>query len=105
MNQYYIYIMTNKPYGVLYIGITNNLRRRVLEHKNGSTKGFTHKYNLHCLVYFEETVDVKSAIVREKQLKKWNRLWKITLIEKMNPVWKDLFEEEIPDQVGDDNSA
>jgi putative endonuclease len=87
---YYIYILTNKKDGILYIGVTNNLERRIYEHKQGIVEGFSKKYNLKKLVYFEETKDVKSAIAREKCLKKWNREWKLKLIEKKNPNWKDL---------------
>jgi len=92
MKDYYIYILTNKKYGTLYIGITNNLLRRVYEHKNGAIKGFIKKYNLNKLVYFEQINDINSAILREKRLKKWNRAWKIELIESINPEWKDLLE-------------
>jgi putative endonuclease len=76
---YYVYIMTNKPNGVLYIGVTNDLIRRVFEHKNHSVKGFADDYNLTRLVWFEQTGDVLSAIAREKQLKNWRRKWKIDL--------------------------
>ena len=89
---YYVYIMTNKPNGVLYIGMTNDLIRRVFEHKNHSVKGFTDDYNLTRLVWFEQTGDVMSAIAREKQLKNWHRDWKVELIENINPEWNDLFE-------------
>jgi len=92
MRNYYVYILTNKKQGTLYIGVTNNLERRVYEHKNDLVNGFTKKYNLKILVYYEITSDVTSAIAREKKLKKWNRQWKIDLIEKMNPEWKDLFD-------------
>jgi putative endonuclease len=76
----------------LYIGVTNNLTRRIYEHRNGTIKGFTKKYNLNKLVYFEQLNDISSAILREKRLKKWNREWKVQLIEKINPEWKDLSE-------------
>lgn len=89
---YFVYILAGKRNGTLYIGVTNNLERRVYEHKNNLIRGFTSKYNVHLLVYFEETPDVESAIKREKQLKKWNREWKIELIEKTNPNWEDLFD-------------
>ena len=89
---YYIYIVTNKPNGVLYTGVTNDLIRRVYEHKNHLVKGFTSKYNLELLVWFEQAEDVNSAIVREKQLKNWHRQWKIDLIEKLNSNWGDLYE-------------
>jgi putative endonuclease len=85
--------MANKKNGTLYIGITNNLIRRVYEHKNNLIEGFSSKYNIHNLVYFEQTSDVKSAILREKRLKKWNRQWKIGLIEKENPKWCDLYKQ------------
>lgn len=90
MKQYYVYILASKPLGTLYIGITNDLARRVYEHQNGIIEGFTKKYGVHQLVYFETTESVEVAIVREKQLKKWNRAWKIRLIEKDNPYWQDL---------------
>ncbi len=89
MNQYYIYILSNKS-KTLYTGITNNLERRVFEHKSKKIKGFTSKYNITLLVYYEITNDVKSAIAREKQIKGWVRKKKIDLIESMNPEWNDL---------------
>lgn len=89
--QYFIYIMANKRNGTLYIGVTSDLIKRVYEHKNEILKGFTQKYSIHNLVYFETTESIESAIVREKQLKKWNRAWKINLIEKSNSDWKDLY--------------
>lgn len=91
MNQYFIYILSSKRNGTLYIGVTNNLIRRIKEHKDDSIEGFTKKYNVHMLVYYEQTEDVQSAIEREKRLKKWNRKWKLDLIEKNNPEWEDLF--------------
>jgi len=87
---YYIYITTNKKKGTLYIGVTNNLERRMYEHKNKILKGFTEKYNLNKLIYYEETDDISIAIHREKRLKHWNRSWKIALVEKENPNWEDL---------------
>jgi putative endonuclease len=90
---YYVYILANRKSGTLYVGVTNNLARRLYEHVNGLTKGFTKKYDVHCLVYFELTSDVTSAIAREKQLKNWKREWKIALIEKENPDWNDLSKE------------
>ena len=89
---YYIYIVTNKPNGVLYIGVTNDLIRRTFEHKNHLAKGFTSKYNLEILVWFEQTEDVNAAIAREKQLKNWHRKWKIDLIGQKNPSWQDLYQ-------------
>jgi len=89
-HQYFVYILASKQNTVLYIGVTNNLERRVLEHKNKINKGFTSRYNIDKLVYFEEYTNINEAIKREKQLKKWNRQWKIDLIEKDNPEWKDL---------------
>ena len=99
---YYIYILASKRNGTLYIGFTNNLVRRVYEHQTGAIGGFTSKYNVNKLVYFEQTTDVNSALQREKQLKKWNRKWKLDLIEKDNPNWDDLSQNWMPDQVGHD---
>ena len=93
MNSYYVYILTNKTNSVIYIGITNNLLRRLYEHKNKLLDGFTKKYNVNKLVYFEQTSDINEAIKREKILKKWNREWKIELIKKQNPEFKDLSSE------------
>lgn len=90
--QYYVYIMSNKS-RTLYTGVTNNLERRVYEHKQRLTPGFTSKYNITSLVYFEVTQDVHSAIVREKQIKGWLRARKISLIETANPEWQDLSSE------------
>ena len=87
---YYVYITTNKSNEVLYIGVTNDLRRRIYEHKQKIVEGFTSNYNVDKLVYFESTENVKSAIEREIVLKKWARKKKIVLIERMNPNWKEL---------------
>ena len=87
----YVYIMTNKPNGTLYIGVTNNLIRRVWEHKNKVVEGFTSKYNLDKLVYYEVFEDELLAIQREKNLKKYNRIWKKELITRVNPFWRDLY--------------
>ncbi len=87
---YYVYILTNWCNKVLYTGITNNLERRLYEHKNKLVKGFTEKYNVNKLVYFDSTNDVRVAISREKQIKGWRRHKKIDLIESVNPKWKDL---------------
>jgi len=89
--QYYVYILASKRDGMLYIGVTSNLVKRIYEHKNDLVEGFTRKYHIHNLVYYEVTEDVLSAISREKQLKKWNRAWKIALFEKLNPEWLDLY--------------
>ena len=86
----YVYILCNKPHGVLYIGQTNNLSRRMFEHKNGLIKGFTKRYNLKQLVYCEEYEDPREAFARERALKAWQRSWKIRLIESSNPDWNDL---------------
>ncbi len=91
MKTYYVYILASKRNGTLYIGLTNNLMKRVYEHKQGMVKGFTKKYHVDKLVYYEETNDANSAISREKQMKKWKRNWKISLIERTNPEGKDLY--------------
>ena len=91
MKQYYVYIMTNRS-RTLYTGVTNNLRRRVFEHKHHLIDGFTKKYNITKLVYYEETNDIREAIAREKQIKGWLRKKKIAIIEAMNPEWEDLSE-------------
>jgi putative endonuclease len=89
----YVYIITNKLNGVLYVGVTSDLHSRVWQHKQRASPGFTRKYNLCKLVYFDILDDKYQAITREKQLKKWRRAWKIQLIEKHNPRWKDLYSE------------
>ena len=86
-----IYIITNKRYGTLYIGVTSNLVKRVYEHKNKLVDGFSKKYNLSKLVYYELFENMESAIIREKRLKKWNREWKLELIDNFNPNWEDLY--------------
>ena len=88
---YCVYILASKLGGTLYIGVTNNLVRRVYEHRTDAAPGFTKKYQVHNLVYFEQFPEVEHAIRREKRLKKWSRAWKIQLIEKTNPNWEDLF--------------
>lgn len=90
MKTYFVYVVCNKSWGTLYIGVTNNLQRRMWEHKNDAVEGFTKKYGLHTLAYYEQFFDVRVAIAREKNLKNWKRAWKIDLVEKMNPQWKDL---------------
>ena len=87
---FYVYIMSNKSKGVLYIGVTSNLARRIYEHKQKIVEGFSKKYNLIKLVYIEEYNNAYEAIAREKQLKNWHRNWKINLIESLNPSWDDL---------------
>jgi putative endonuclease len=93
VSQYFVYILASKRNGTLYIGTTSNLTRRVYEHKNDLVCGFTKKYNIRSLVYYEVTDDMGSALAREKQLKKWRRSWKIALIETQNPGWRDLYYE------------
>ena len=91
MDNSYIYILASKRNGTLYIGVTNNLLRRIYEHKMNMIEGFSKKYGVHDLVYYEQLEDIGTAIQREKQLKKWNRQWKVHLIENKNPGWKDLY--------------
>ena len=93
MKSYYVYIMSNKHNTSLYIGVTNNLYRRVIEHKNKTIKGFSSKYNLDKLVYFETTDNIENALNREKQLKNWHSEWKSNLIKSVNPTFKDLSDE------------
>jgi putative endonuclease len=93
MHQYYVYILASKKNGALYIGVTNNLLKRVYEHKQNFIDGFTKKYNVHTLVYYEAHSKIEEAIIREKQIKKWNRKWKLRLIEEMNYEWNDLYNE------------
>ena len=88
-----VYILTNKPKGTLYIGVTSNLTQRVWQHKNDFVDGFTERYGVHRVVWYEVHETMESAITREKALKKWNRAWKIELIEKTNPNWTDLYDE------------
>ncbi len=87
-----VYILASKRNGTLYVGVTSDLRKRIWEHKNDLMEGFTKQYGVHCLVYFELHGDMATAITREKQIKKWNRAWKIKLIERTNPQWKELWE-------------
>jgi putative endonuclease len=90
--EYFVYLITNWNNKVIYVGVTNDLSRRIYEHKNELVEGFSSKYNLCKLVYFEQTNDVNSAIAREKEIKKWRREKKNTLVEEMNPGWNDLSE-------------
>lgn len=91
MKTYYVYILASQRNGTLYIGMTSDLVKRIWEHKNKQVKGFTEKYGVDMLVYYEETNDVLVALQREKTLKKWKRVWKLALIEKENPEWEDLY--------------
>ncbi len=88
-NTYYVYILASKPFGTLYVGVTNDIARRIYEHKN-EPAGFVKKYKINMLVYLEEFYEVREAINFEKKLKRWNRTWKIALIAKHNPTWLDL---------------
>ncbi|MBI5876115.1 MAG: GIY-YIG nuclease family protein [Chloroflexi bacterium] len=88
-----VYILASQRNGTLYVGVTGNLSRRVWQHKNDEVVGFTRQYHVHILVYYEVFDDMRAAIEREKQLKKWNRAWKIELIERANPQWRDLSDE------------
>ena len=92
MDLYYVYILTNQNHSVLYIGRTKQIKVRLRQHKNNSIKTFTGRYNVNKLIYFETTIYVNNAIKRERQLKKWNREWKVNLINDMNPDWNDLSE-------------
>ena len=89
--RYWVYILASKLGGTLYIGVTSDLVRRIYEHKEGLVEGFTKKHGVHRLVYFEQHTEIEAAIQREKRLKKWNRAWKIQLIEESNPNWVDLY--------------
>jgi putative endonuclease len=88
-----VYMLASKRGGVIYIGVTSHLLQRVWQHRNNSVEGFTRKYHVHKLVYYELHMDMRNAIAREKRLKKWNREWKIRLIEERNPDWLDLWDE------------
>ncbi len=90
-----VYMMANHKAGTIYIGVTSGLAARCWEHKNDAREGFTKQHGLHRLVFFEPHTDMKSAIAREKQLKKWNRAWKVKLIEQDNPDWRDLWEDVV----------
>ncbi|MFZ5790472.1 MAG: GIY-YIG nuclease family protein [Pseudomonadota bacterium] len=93
MAEYYVYILASRRNGTLYVGVTNDLVRRVYEHREGATEGFTTRYDVKALVHFEQFDDPRLAIQREKNIKKWPRAWKIDLIEKSNPAWRDLYDE------------
>ena len=90
---FYVYILASQRNGTLYIGVTRDLLKRIREHKSSSINGFTEKYQVKKLVYYEDTTHFQAAVTREKQLKKWNRKWKLELIEKFNPEWRDLYYE------------
>ncbi len=91
-NDYYVYILSNTTHSTFYIGVTSNLQKRIWEHKNKVIEGFTKKYNVNKLVYYEITNSIETAILREKQLKNWHRKWKLNLIKEFNPEMKDLSE-------------
>lgn len=91
-HNYFVYMMSNRPQGVIYIGVTNDLLSRVWQHKHHLVPGFTARYNLENLVWYEQTSNINSAIAREKQLKNWRRAWKIALIEENNSSWLDLYD-------------
>jgi putative endonuclease len=95
MHNYYVYIMASARNGTLYVGVTSDLVRRVCEHKHGLVDGFTKRYGIKMLVWFESISDIYVAIAREKQIKKWYRKWKLELIERENPDWQDLYEQLI----------
>jgi putative endonuclease len=90
-----VYLLASKRNGTLYVGVTSDLVKRVWEHKNDVVEGFTAKYGVHLLVYYEMHADMLGAITREKQIKKWDRSWKLKLVERNNPEWKDLWPEVI----------
>ncbi|MEJ2697444.1 MAG: GIY-YIG nuclease family protein [Candidatus Sulfobium sp.] len=92
---FYVYIMASQKRGTLYIGITSNLTKRVYEHRNGIVEGFSKRYAIHRLVYYEVARDAETALSRERQMKKWNRTWKLRLIEAQNPEWRDLYDDLI----------
>ena len=89
------YILASRKNGTLYVGVTSDLVGRIWQHKNDLVEGFTRRYGVHCLVWFEAYADMLAAITREKQIKKWNRAWKIEMIERTNPEWRDLWHELI----------
>ena len=95
MKKGYIYILTNKAFGTLYIGVTSHLIQRIWQHREHLVEGFTKQHNLTCLVYYEEHESIEAAILREKQMKKWNRNWKCRQIMEMNPDWEDLYSKRL----------
>jgi len=90
-HEYFVYMLASRPHGTLYVGVTNDLARRITEHKEGTVPGFTKKYDVSNLVWFEEFGDIQEAIAKEKRLKRWRRDWKRSLIEEENPHWTDLY--------------
>jgi putative endonuclease len=92
MPDFFVYILASRRQGTLYIGVTNNVARRVTEHRDGTVPGFTKKYGVDSLVHIERFNDIREAIAREKAIKKWRRAWKVQLIEKNNPAWVDLYD-------------
>ena len=95
MKTYYIYILASRKNGTLYIGVTNNIAKRIHQHKSKASEGFTKRYNVHQLVWYDQSNDIHEVLQREKQMKKWKRQWKINLIEEQNPNWRDLSEDFI----------
>ena len=93
IKEFCVYILAGKRNGTLYIGVTSNLVQRIWQHRNDEADGFTRKYQVHSLVWFEQHENAESAITREKQIKEWKRKWKLELIEKDNPTWRDLYDE------------
>jgi len=93
MRYYYVYILASKRNGTLYIGVTNDLVKRIYEHRMGFVEGFSKKYKVYLLVHYERFLNIEFAILREKRLKRWRRSWKIRLIETSNPTWRDLYTE------------
>ena len=89
----FVYILASKKHGTLYVGVTSDLVRRIYEHKNDLVEGFTRKYGVHRLVWFEACDTIETALLREKQIKNWKRAWKIEAIEKLNPGWRDLYDD------------
>ena len=94
--EYYVYILASKRYGTLYVGVTSDLMRRVWEHRNNVVPGFTKDYQVKMLVWYEAYGDIGDAILREKRIKKWNRVWKTQMISKFNPLWRDLYLDLLP---------
>jgi putative endonuclease len=93
MRRYYVYILANRRYGVLYVGVTNDLHRRMIQHRSKAVPGFTSEHGVTQLVYFAEYASITEARARERSLKRWRRAWKLELVDKLNPEWRDLAEE------------